>query len=263
MTRIQEQATATTTATATATATANANANAAVILLGSGGGLRGGFGCEPFVEGNIEVEELLLIAVFVCEGVNHLYVEFGPSEWIIVELADVVEEVAGESAVCVDCSALEAEVVFVLRDLLVDGLVVDGDGRQGERKRDFAAGGTFGREEAALNVFVGGGGDLVVVNGDELHAGLVERERGVAVVGEDDADGDEAVLDVAQTEEVAVSGVVAGLSGDGDLLFGVGIEGRILIRGLCGGRLPGFVGGMGSNREETRCSYYQERNLRE
>ena len=41
-----------------------------------------------------------------------------------------------------------------------------------------------------------GGGDLVVVGGDELHAGVFEGEGGVAVVGDDDADGDEAVGDV-------------------------------------------------------------------
>src|SRR5258706_2786344 len=190
---------------ATATATATATANAAVILLGWGGGLRDGFGGEPFVEGNVEVEELLLVAIFVWKGVHHLDVELGAFEGVVVELADIVEEVAVEGAVGVDGGAFEAEVVLVLRDFLVYGLVVDGDGGQRERERVFAACGAFGGEEAALDVVVGGGGDLVVVDGDELHAGVVEGERGVAVVGDDDADGDEAVLDVREAEEVAVS----------------------------------------------------------
>ncbi len=224
-------------------------------------------GREPFVEGDVEVEELLLVAVFVWKCVHHLDVELGAFEGIIVELADVVEEVAGEGAVCVDGRAFEAEIVLVLRDLLVDGLVVDGDGGQRERKRVFAASGAFGGEEAALDVVVGGGGNLVIVDGDELHAGVFERERGVAVVGEDDANWDEAVLDVREAKEVAVFGVVAGLGGDADLLFGVGIECGILVRGLCGRRSSGFVfvhaGGKGSYREEAGCSYYQERNLRE
>ena len=91
-------------------------------------------------------------------------------------------------------------------------------------------------EEAAVDVVVGGGGDLVVVGGDELDAGVVEGEGGVAVVGEDDADGDEAVLDVGQAEEVAVLGVVAGVGGDGDVLVGMGVEGGVLVGGFGGGR---------------------------
>ncbi len=75
-------------------------------------------------------------------------------------------------------------------DLFVDGVVVDGDGDEG----DLGARGAAGGEEAAVDVVEGGGGDLVVVGGDELDADVVERERGVAVVGDDDADGDEAVL---------------------------------------------------------------------
>ena len=229
-----------------------------MILWGWSGGLLGGLCGEPFVEGDVEVEEFLLVAVFVGEGIDHFDVDLGASEGIVVELADVVEEVAGEGAVCVDCSALEAEVVFVLRDLLVDGLVVKGDGRQRHGEGYLAALGAFGGEEPALDVVVGSGGNLVVVDGDELDAGVVEGERGVAVVGEDDANGDEAVLDVRETEEVAVFGVVAGFGGDGDLFFGVGIEGRVLIGGLCGRGLPGFVGGEGGYRKQASCSYYVE-----
>jgi len=112
---------------------------------------------EPFVEGDVEVEELILVAVFVREGVNHLYVELCPSERIVVELADIVEEVTGERAVCVDGSALEAEIFLVLCDLLVDGLVVEGDGRQGHGEGYLAALDAFGGEKSPLNVVVGGG----------------------------------------------------------------------------------------------------------
>ena len=62
---------------------------------------------------------------------DHLDVELGAFEGWVVELADVVEEIAGESAVGVDGGAVEAEVGVVLGDLLVDGLVVDGDRGQG------------------------------------------------------------------------------------------------------------------------------------
>ena len=128
-------------------------------------------------------------------------------------------------------------------------------GGRGRGRGTLAALGALGGEEAALDVVVGGGGDLVVVDGDELDAGVVERERGVAVVGEDDADGDEAVLDVGQAEEVAVLLVVAGFGGDGDLLVGVGVEGGVLVGGLCRRGLSGLVGGVGVDREEAGCSY--------
>ena len=122
----------------------------------------------------------------------------------------------------------------------------------------------LGGEEAAVDVVVGGGGDPVVVGGDELDAGVVEGERGVAVVGEDDADGDEAVLDVGQAEEVAVFGVVAGFGGDGDLLVGVGVEGGVLVGGFGGRGLSGFVGGEGrlTARRQVVVTT-RKRNLRE
>ena len=182
-------------------------------------------GGQPLVEGDVEVEELL----FAVDGVDHLDVELGAFEGWVVELADVVEEVSGECAVRVDGGAVEAEVGVVLGDLLIDGLVVDGDGRQRHREGDLAACGAFGREETALDVVVGGGGDLVVVDGDELDASVVERERGVAVVGEDDADGQHAVLNVGEAKEVAVFGIVTWVGGDGYVLVGMSVEGRVLI----------------------------------
>ena len=50
----------------------------------------------------------------------------------------------------------EAEVCVVVENLLVDGLVVDGDGDE----RDLGAGGGFAGEEAPVEVFVGRGGFL-------------------------------------------------------------------------------------------------------
>ncbi len=208
------------------------------------GWLLTGLRSNPFVKRNVEVEDLLLIAVFVWQGVDHLDVELGAFEGILVELADIVKKIPGKRAVRVDRRALEAEVVLVLGDLFVDGLVVEGgwEGR-GSGQRYLSAFDALGGEEAALDVVIGGGGNLVVVDGDELDAGVVQRERGVAVVGEDDADGDEAVLDVGEAKEVAVPGVVAGFGGDGDLLFGVSVEGGVLVGGLYGRGLSGFVGG--------------------
>ena len=158
----------------------------------------------------------------------------------------------------IDRGAGEAEVGVVFRYLLIDGLVVEGDGGERQGQRDLAAFDVFGGEEAALDVVVGGGGNDIVVDGDELDAGFVERERGVAIVGEDDADGDKAVLDVGETKEVAVFGVVARVGGDGEVLVGMGVVRDILVGWFGGGSL--FVGGECVDREEADCSYYYERN---
>ena len=144
-----------------------------------GGGV--GVGGEPLVEGDGEGEELL----FAVEGVDHLDVERGVEEGGIVEALDVVEEVAGERGVGVDDGALEAEVVVVLGDPLVDGGALDGEGDE----RDVDGLGAVEGEEAAVDLVLGGGGEGVVGGGDELEAGVVELEGAVAIVGEDDADG--------------------------------------------------------------------------
>src|ERR1035437_8902464 len=189
-----------------------------------GGGV--GVGGEPFVEGDGEGEEF----VGAVEGADHFDVEFGVFEGGVVEVLDVVEEVAGERGVRLDAGGFEAEVVVVLADLLVDR-VVDGDGDDG----DLGAFGALDGEEAAVDVVLGGGGDLVVVGGDELHAGVLEREGAITVVGDDDADGQQTVLDVGHAEEGALFGVVAGVGGDGDVLVGVGVVGGVFGGGP-GGR---------------------------
>ncbi len=156
---------------------------------------------------------------------DHLDVEFGAFDGWVVEAADIVEEVAGEGAMRVDGCALKAKVVVILRDLLVYGGVVDGYGNP----RDFGSGCAFGREETAIDVVVECGWNDVVIGGDELDTCLIEREGSVAVVGDDDTDGDEAVLDVLEAKEVAVFRVVAGLGGDGDVLVGMSVESGVLI----------------------------------
>ena len=98
---------------------------------------------------------------FGVEGVDHLDVECGTLERWVVERANVVEEITCEGAVCVDDSALEAEVVIVLGDFFVDGWVVDGNGRYGCGHGDFAAAYVFYGEEPTLDVVEGGGWDLM------------------------------------------------------------------------------------------------------
>jgi len=221
-----------------------------------GGGA--GIGGEPFVEGDGEGEELLSACgtALVRDGVNHLDVELGALEGRVVEALDVVEEVAGEGGVGLDDGGLEAEVVVVLGDLLVDGGAVDGEGVEWNADGLGAVQG----EEAAVDLVLGGGGKGLVGGGDELDACIVELECAVAVVGDDDADGQEAVLDVWQTEEGALVGVVAGVGGDGDTLVGVGVVGGVAGGGLGwrGGALTG--GAHGKGREAEEGGYDSERS---
>ncbi len=102
-------------------------------------------------------------------------------------------------------------------------------------------------EDAAIDLVFGGGGDLVVVGGEELDARVVEGEGAVAVVGDDDADGEQAVLEVGEAEEGAGVRVVAGVGCDGDLFVGMGVVGGVLGGGF--GGWGGFGVGLGGERD--------------
>ncbi len=161
------------------------------------------------------------------ERIDHLDVDLRAFEWWVVEAANVVEEIATETAVRVDGGALEAEVGVVFGDFFVDCGMMDGDG---DRQRKVRAHALFQIEETAVDLVEIGGGDLIVGGGDELDTHIVERERGIAVVGDDDAHRDEAVLDVGQAEEAALVGIVAGVDADGDMFGRMRIEGSVLVR---------------------------------
>lgn len=195
---------------------------------------------EPFVKGYVESEELL----FGVERVNHLNVELGVAEGGIVKLADIIEKIPGDGGVRIDRGGGEAEVSVILRDLLVDGGVMDGDGRKGDLS---AQGGTSG-EEAAVDVLEGGGRQGVMVSGDELDTDIVKGESVVGIIGDDDADGDKAVLDVGKAEKVACLGFGAGVGGYADVLVGMGIEGNVLGGGAGGGSLS--IGSVGDEARE-------------
>src|ERR1035441_6883261 len=141
---------------------------------------------------------------------------------------------------------VEAEVVVILGDFLVDRGALDGN----RNERDVDGLGAVVGEDAAVDVVFGGGWDLLLVGGDELHAGVVEREGAVAVIGDDDADGQQAVVDVGQAEEGAKLGVVAGIGGDGDVLVGVGVERGVGVGGL-GRRSRLVIGGADDRGREA------------
>jgi 3-deoxy-D-manno-octulosonic-acid transferase len=153
---------------------------------------------------------------------------------------DVVEEVAGDGGVGGDGGGLEAEVVVVEGDVFVDVFFADGDG-DGEAEGEAGAGGGLHGEEAALEIFGGGGGDGVVVGVDEDDAGVVEGDGELGVVGDDDADGEHVVVEVFEAEGWGVFGV-AGLGGDGDVLEGVGVVQGVLRGGEWLESFAGFFG---------------------
>lgn len=190
-----------------------------------------GVGGEPFVERDVEVEELLRAV----DGMDHLDVELSTFECGIVEVLDVVEEISGEGGVWFDHGDLKAEVMIVLGDLLIDRSTFDWDWNH-----RYADGlGAFIGEEAAIDLFLGGGRNFIVGGGDELHSGVFQLKGAVAVVGEDDKDWEKAVLYIGEAEEAAVLWVVAGLGCDGEVLVGMGLVGGIGGGGF--GRRNGFI----------------------
>ncbi len=96
----------------------------------------------------------------------------------------------------------------------------------------------------------------------------------IAVVGDDDADGQQAVLDVGQAKEVALVGIVAGFGGDGHLFVGVRVVGIVFGRRFGGRRF--FLAGVcvgwkqdchGKKRrrhgaDQARCSRFEQVRVR-
>ena len=138
-----------------------------------------------------------------------------------VDVAGVVEEIARLGGVGGYGGGSEAEVGLVFGDELVDAGVVDGDGGQRRGEGDLCAVGVLFAEHAALEVVVGGGVAGVVVPGDEEDAGVVEGEGLGGVVGDDDAEGHEAVVEVVETGVGAGLFEVAGVDRDRDAVVGV------------------------------------------
>ena len=169
--------------------------------------------------------------------------EGGVVEDGVVDVAGVVEEVAGDGGFGGDGGGGEAEVGVVGEDLLVDGRVVDGDGGDGGGQGDLGAGGALFGEHAALEFLVGGGVAGVVVGGDEEDADVVEGEGFVGGVGDDDADGHEAVVEVVEAGIGSGFGAVAGLGGDGDAVEGL-VQG-VFVGGRGGRWGAGLVAGAG------------------
>lgn len=201
-----------------------------VCRLGCAGGF---FGSKVFVEGQGEGEEFGVLGV----GRMHLfYVDFRVFQQGIVDFFHVVEQEAARGGVGGDGGLGEAEVLVVVQDFLVDGRGVVGDRRSG----DVLGLKVFEAKEAAVH-FVGcGGGQLGAVGRDELDADVVQVEGGVAVVANEEADGEKAVAGVVEPEEVGLAAGFERLGGDGDLFLVVGVargDGRDLGRGwgLSGG----------------------------
>ena len=163
----------------------------------------------------------------------------------------IVEKIAAQSTMRLYDRAVEAEVVVVIRNFFVDRRVMNGEWNE----RNLRPHRLFRGEQAPVEVIEGSGGDLVVVGADELNPRIVKCELGVAIVGKDDADSDEAVGDIGKAEEVALFDVVAWLRCHRNMLVGMSVEGGVLVRGLDGRSFAGFVRSEGGYRKEAGCSY--------
>jgi hypothetical protein len=197
-----------------------------------------GFGLKVFVEGDFEVEELG--AVGVAEGAE---IEFGAFEGV-VELGDVVKEEAGAGGVGLDDDGSIFELAEVGFDVLVAGFRLELDGGERAGQRNFAAFALFAGHEA-LDVLGFGGLDFVPGGGLEQDAGVAEVDGAVAVVGDDEADGHDAVSEVVDAEEGFLLFGVVWLGGDSDLLVVVNFDG-----GEGGGGLHGRCGAVGGQGRE-------------
>ena len=187
-----------------------------------------GFGFEVFFERDFEVEELFAVGVF--DGVQ---IEKRTLQGMR-EAADVIEEEAGASCVRLDDEGGELEGIKVGFYGFVAGLglAMDGDG-----PGDGDLGALFFLEgHEAFNVFGVGGLDAVALLGDEEDASVTEADGLVAVVGDDEADGHDAVCEVVDAEELSFFFGFVGLDGDGELFIGVDFDGGEVGGGLDGGR---------------------------
>ncbi len=191
----------------------------------------GGFGFEVLVEGDFEGEEFLAVG-----GAEFAEVEGCAFEGV-GEAGDVVEEEAGLCGVGFDDESLVLELVEVLFDVFVAGFGLEVDGGEWAGEGDFGALFVVEADES-LNVFGVGGLDAVALGGDEDDAGVLEGDGLVAEVGDDEADGDDAVGEVVDAEEGGFVVGVVGLGGDGEMLVGVDFNGGEVSGGLDG---RGFV----------------------
>ena len=164
-----------------------------------------------------------------------------------------------------DDDGLVFEFVEVGFDLGVFGFGVVAEA--GYRELDSARW-IFEDSGAALYIFGLGGGDLVSGGGDEIDARLVEADGLVAVVGDDDADGHEAELEVVHAKAAGFVFGVVGVGGDGDVFGGVGVEGGVSVGGLggCGRVFGGEAGGWEHAEEQSESkgapSHWDDYHLR-
>ena len=164
----------------------------------------------------------------------------------IVEVADIEEEEAllrgmrlnglgGEGCV------LE-NVAIILRESAM-GLVASG-----QREGDLILGaGARGSDvaEGAAQIVERIGSSLGAVAGDELEAGIAENDGLIAVIGEDDEDGQDGVLEHLGMEDGSPGGSVIRVGAKGELLL-------LIARGHGGGRNQGRhdeVSGEGRDQE--------------
>ncbi len=164
----------------------------------------------------------------------------------VVQTGHVVKQEAGAGGVRLDGQRLVLEGVEVLFDLLVAGLGLSLNGRNGPGHGNLAALRAPWRHQP-LHVLGLGGLNPVAGSGLKENPRIAQRDGPVAVVGHDQPHRHYAVAQVVDVEDGLLFLGVVGLGGDGHLLLVVHLHG-----GKCRGRLHGrrrVVGGHGRQRQ--------------
>ena len=168
---------------------------------------------------DFEVEELITIGI-----AELVQVQLSALERMI-ELRHVVEEKAGAGGVRFDDKGLVLELVEVFLNVFVTGFRLHLDGWERAGDGDLLAF-PLGAGHEALDVFGFGGLNAIAAGRVEEDARVAQRDGAVAIVGDDEADGHDAVTEVVNAENGFLLARVVGFDGNGDVFFLMGLDRR-------------------------------------
>uniref|UniRef100_E6PYS4 Uncharacterized protein n=1 Tax=mine drainage metagenome TaxID=410659 RepID=E6PYS4_9ZZZZ len=201
-------------------------------------------GRKVFIEGNFEIKKLFPVGV--AKGVE---IERRAAERI-AEAVNVIEKKSGLGSVWSDSQSGEFKGVKICLDFLVDVLVLQMKTRNRAGHGDMGAT-AAGIGQTALNILGFGSLDAVSRSGDEENARFFERDGPVAIVGDDEPDGQDAVSEIIHAKKFDLRGGIVRLGGDGQMFIRVNLDG-----GKISGRLHGrlFVFSRLSGLSESKCT---------
>ena len=118
-----------------------------------------------------------------------------------------------------------------------------------EWKRNIGTGLGLRVGEATIEIVRIDGCELGAIAGDQLDSHIDDGDGLIAIVGDDEKDGQESVIGEIDGENFGFLGIVVGIGGDGDLFVAMEIMGRIVECSLCD-RLHKALAGDQQNRNK-------------